>query len=97
MEDICSSHHHGHRNSTRAFKAGDKQSWNTRVFQYIDSQFFDGATPEECAAELGARVTTIRPRFSELKAQGRIVETKIDRPSEGGEVSTVCVATDFAE
>jgi len=34
-----------------------------------------GLTPDECAARLGLTVLSVRPRFSELKLQGKIEPT----------------------
>lgn len=36
---------------------------------------YGDATPDEVAQRLGLSILTVRPRFSELKAQGRIVDT----------------------
>lgn len=46
-------------------------------------------TADECAAKLQVSILSIRPRFSELRAMGRIAETETRRPSSTGHSSTV--------
>lgn len=80
--DLCRSHHHGDRESEAAFLSWDKAAWRDRVLKFIEAA--DGATPDEAAATYGCDVTTVRPRFTELKAQGLIYATGQKRPTKSG-------------
>ena len=56
-----------------------------QVFNAIRSAGDRGLTPDEAAAEIGATVLAVRPRFTELaKAPARIVETGERRRNESG-------------
>lgn len=47
------------------------------------------ATADECAAELGKSVLSIRPRLTELSAMGSIVDTGERRPNLSGRSAIV--------
>ena len=46
-------------------------------------------TADECAARLGASVLTIRPRVSELRARGQVVDTGVRRVNQSGRRAAV--------
>jgi predicted ArsR family transcriptional regulator len=43
-----------------------------------------GATADEIAADLGLSILSVRPRFSELRQQGLILDTGVRRANESG-------------
>lgn len=49
----------------------------------------DPATADECAAQLGASVLSIRPRVTELKQQGRITDAGFRRRNLSGRKAIV--------
>lgn len=50
-------------------------------------------TPDECAARLGIDKLSVRPRFSELAALGKIIDTGVRRTNGSGKRAIVwCVA-----
>jgi len=49
----------------------------------------DGLTADECAELLGAEIWSVRPRLSELRRLGRIVETDQRRKNRSGMTATV--------
>lgn len=59
-----------------------------RVLEVL-RQHPDGRTTDEVAAELGASVLAIRPRFSELNAAGEIEATNLRRRNSSGLSATV--------
>ena len=46
-----------------------------QVFEYIRNTT-DGATADEAADDLGLSILTVRPRFTELKRLGQIVDSE---------------------
>lgn len=52
----------------------------------------DGLTADEVAARLGASVLTVRPRISELKRLGSIVDTKRRRRNASGNTAAIWIA-----
>lgn len=48
-----------------------------------------GMTTDECADRLGETVLSIRPRFSELAAKGRIEDSGFRRANKSGRFATV--------
>lgn len=49
----------------------------------------DGLTADECAEQLGSEIWSVRPRLSELRRMGRIVETDQRRKNRSGMTATV--------
>lgn len=49
-------------------------------------------TPDECAEKLGLSVLSVRPRFTELKAAGRIIYAGDRRKNRSGRYAEVCSA-----
>jgi hypothetical protein len=49
----------------------------------------DGLTADECASQINIDKLSIRPRFSELAALGRIIETSERRKNESGKFAVV--------
>ena len=56
----------------------------------------NGLTADECAANLGLSVLSVRPRFSELSKQGLIFKTYGRRTNASGMSATVWRARDAA-
>ena len=48
-----------------------------------------GLTADECAEQLGSEIWSVRPRLSELRRMGRIVETDQRRKNKSGMTATV--------
>lgn len=96
--DPTRSHHGGNQESEAAFEAGSKENWVELTYLAILTAGLRGNTPEEVAEYwtemLGREVTvlTIRPRFTTLLAEKRIVRTNQRRQSLLGGNSRVCVA-----
>lgn len=57
----------------------------------VDALFddYDGLTADECAEHLNEKIWSVRPRLSELRRLGRIVETDARRKNESGMSATV--------
>ena len=51
--------------------------------------FFGAMTADECAAAIGLGVLTVRPRCTELRAQGLLVASGERRPNRGGRTAAV--------
>jgi len=47
------------------------------------------ATADECAAAMGLSLLSVRPRFTELLALGKIADTGMTRPNASGKQATV--------
>jgi predicted ArsR family transcriptional regulator len=47
------------------------------------------ATADECAAAMGLSLLSVRPRFTELLALGKIADTGMTRPNASGRMATV--------
>lgn len=80
----------GYQNTdtSRAAAAGvttKTTTWRQRVIEVLHKAGPNGATVHETAAALGAPVSTIQPRFSELVQLGRIRDSEKRRvnPSSG--------------
>jgi predicted ArsR family transcriptional regulator len=58
---------------------------------WVDGLFYkrDGLTADECADALKAEIWSVRPRLSELRRMGRIVETDQRRKNRSGMTATV--------
>lgn len=52
----------------------------------------DGLTPDECADRLRVSILSIRPRFSELRRTGLIIETGTRRVNASGHKAAVYAA-----
>ena len=63
-----------------------------RVWEYIDEQGDEGATPDEVSAALSIPVTSAGPRCYELRALGRIIKTANRRKTRAGGTSRVHLA-----
>ena len=94
--DPCARKHGGVDTSVEAFKAGDKRAWNARCLTFIREMGLYGATPDECAVHFGVEVTTVRPRFTDLKRDGLIVRTGQRRATKSGCRAGVHVAAELA-
>ena len=57
--------------------------------QVLDVLFHQDLTADECAAEVGKSVLSIRPRLTELLALGKIAETDLLRFNSSGKKATV--------
>lgn len=57
----------------------------------------DGLTADECAEALGEEIWSVRPRLSELRRMGRIVETDQRRKNRSGMTATVWKRAVFVE
>lgn len=57
----------------------------------------EGLTADECAELLGAEIWSVRPRLSELRRMGRIVETEQRRKNRSGMTATVWKRAVFVE
>lgn len=66
--------------------AGSAQAMQARVLDLLRLQ---DMTTDEAAAELGASVLAIRPRFSELRAIGKIIDSGKRRRNESGRSAIV--------
>ena len=71
------------RDAARAF-AGSAPLLRERVFAAVRSAGARGFTPDEAAAAIGETVLAVRPRMTELKLGGRIVETGERRANASG-------------
>lgn len=67
-------------------KAGDIR---TRVHRCLKRHYPDGLTTDECASKLGLSILTIRPRFSELKNEGKIRDSNRRRINASGKKAIV--------
>tara|TARA_R110000868_G_scaffold6526_1_gene36777 strand:+ start:531 stop:809 length:279 start_codon:yes stop_codon:yes gene_type:complete len=57
--------------------------------QVLDVLFHQDLTADECAAEVGKSVLSIRPRLTELLALGKIAESGLERFNSSGKKATV--------
>lgn len=71
------------RDAARAV-AGSASLLRERVFAAVRSAGARGFTPDEAAAAIGETVLAVRPRMTELKLAGRIVETGERRANASG-------------
>jgi hypothetical protein len=93
--DPTRNNHGGDIGSEMAFESGDKNGWVEATFAVILKAGYRGRTPEEVAKILGVTVLTIRPRFTTLLKDGRIVKTHQWRRSQLGGRSRVCCASGY--
>lgn len=63
-----------------------------RVLECLDWAGSQGRTPEEIAARIGETVLNVRPRCTELKEAGKIMDSGIRRKNENGKNTIVWVA-----
>lgn len=63
------------------------------VLEVIEAAGARGATGDEIAAHLDMERFAVRPRTSELRAAGKIADSKRRRPSKSGIASIVWIAT----
>jgi len=64
-----------------------------RLAVLVELQANGAMTPDECAVKLGLSVLSIRPRFTELKAGGRIIHIGERRKNRSGRYAEVCAAS----
>lgn len=55
----------------------------------LDVLFHQDLTADECAAEIGKSLLSIRPRLTELLRLGKIADTGITRQNDSGKQATV--------
>lgn len=55
----------------------------------LDVLFHQDLTADECAAEIGKSLLSVRPRLTELLALGKIADTGITRTNDSGKQATV--------
>lgn len=78
------------RGGTSKAAAGSmRQKSPTLRQQVLDVLFHQDLTADECAAEVGKSVLSIRPRLTELLALGKIAETDLLRFNSSGKKATV--------
>ena len=69
------------------------QTLRDRVDGLFDKH--DGLTADECAKLLNQQIWSVRPRLSELRRMGRIVETEERRKNASGMTATVWARAAF--
>lgn len=62
---------------------------NARQARVLNTLHMQDMTPDECASKLGLSLLSVRPRFSELQAQGLIEQTGIRRRNASGMTANV--------
>jgi predicted ArsR family transcriptional regulator len=77
--------------SAQAAAAVDSEARRLRQLCFTAVQQRD-MTADECAAILGQSILSIRPRFSELKAQGLIRDSGVRHKNQSGHSATVWTA-----
>jgi predicted ArsR family transcriptional regulator len=77
--------------SREAAEAIEAEGRAGRLREAVKRWFADGnqGTADECAAALGESILAIRPRVSELRNRGFLIETGERRQSSGGRMSHV--------
>lgn len=55
----------------------------------LDVLFHQDLTADECAAEIGRSLLSIRPRLTELLRLGKIADTGLTRANDSGKQATV--------
>lgn len=93
---LCRNRHSGNPESVAAHAVGDKAHDREEVFGVIHRLGRHGATVDEVAMLLDRSPNQISGRFSELKAQGRIVKTGTRRSTRTRASAAVCIAIEGA-
>lgn len=60
----------------------------------LDVLFHQSLTADECAAEIGRSILSIRPRLTELLRLGKIADTGTTRANSSGKMATVWSAAE---
>jgi hypothetical protein len=72
--------------------AARARNLSDEVLTLLEDIWPRGMTADEVAAEIGATVLAVRPRFSELKSINKIMKTTIRRPNISGVNAVVWVS-----
>jgi predicted transcriptional regulator len=72
-------------------------TWRRRIFDYIASRGFNGATDQEIQANFNKSGDTIRPSRKTLEQDGLIVNSGRTRQNDSGNNCTIWVTSEFAE
>lgn len=67
-----------------------------RIYRYAVRMGGFGITADEVAAKSGLVHNRVAPRISELRKEGRLIETTIRRPTRLGKSARVLIAAEFA-
>ncbi len=67
----------------------DTKTIRAQVLAILEQYPTMGMTPDQCADRLGLDILTVRPRFTELKNQGKIEATGATRASKNGKQQKV--------
>jgi len=91
----------GHRNVKTSISAADDINKNLSRLQKtvlleLEKVFPKGLTGSELANRLGKNLLTIRPRTTELKLQGLILDTEETRKNEGGKPEIIYKLRDLS-
>jgi hypothetical protein len=81
----------GHKRGGTSKAAADsmKEKAPTLRQKVLDVLFHQDLTADECAAEVGKSLLSIRPRLTELLALGKISDTGTTRTNDSGKQATV--------
>lgn len=75
--------------SDTSFAAAESVDANTLRAKVLEALAMGPATADECAARLGISILSARPRLTELKRMGRIIDTGTRRPNASGRSAAV--------
>jgi predicted Rossmann fold nucleotide-binding protein DprA/Smf involved in DNA uptake len=81
----------GYKNRGTSKAAADsmREKAPTLRQKVLDVLFHQNLTADECAAEVGKSLLSIRPRLTELLALGKIADTGETRTNDSGKKATV--------
>ncbi len=68
-----------------------------KIYDYIHAQAGHGATPDEVRDALGMLITTVGPRFIELRERRKIFKVDETRPTQTGKPARVHVADEYVD
>ena len=79
--DITAKKHGGNPHSQKAYEISrrDASSMRERIRLYVSSQEYQGATVKEWASLIGKQLNQVSGRFSQLKADGDILDSGRER------------------
>lgn len=63
----------------------------SRVLQYFHDNGADGLTADECAEGLSESILSVRPRLSELRRAGILIDSGLRRKNFSGKSATVWI------
>lgn len=95
--DLCENNHGGNAESEAVFESlkPDLSRLRLKVFRFIESRTWQGATVDEIEMALGMSHQTASARASELKATGQVVDSTVRRPTRSGRFAAVLCVPDY--